>query len=133
MELILAFISGILLTAAAVWILRSRLLIKTDDTAAIHLRSLENERNQLVVHRNQLIAELGEVKGGFNAAVKQLEETKHEWQIQSELASAAREEVAKLAEMLRASDNKLIAQKRDLEETDRRMRLEFKSLAVSIL
>ena len=133
MELILAFISGILLTAAAVWLLRSRLLIKSDDTAANHLQSLVNERNQLVVHRNQLLAELGEVKGGFNAAVKQLEETKGELQVQSQLASAARGEVAKLAEMLRSSEEKLSAQKKDLEETDKRMRFEFRSLADSIL
>jgi DNA recombination protein RmuC len=133
MEPILAFISGILLTAVAVWALRSRLLVKTEHSSEILLRSMEAERNQLVVQRDGLLAEMGQLKGELSSSNRQLQEQKKDLQLQSEQASTARAEVARLSANLRSAEEKLSAQKNDLEEIGQKMRFEFKSLANSIL
>ncbi len=133
MELILAFISGILLTALAVWGLRSRLLVKTENASEILLKSMESERNQLVVQRDGLLAEMGQLKGELSSSTRQLQEQKKDLQLQADQASAARADVARLSANLRSAEEKLSGQKKDLEEIGDRMRFEFKSLANSIL
>jgi DNA recombination protein RmuC len=133
MELVLAFISGILLTALAVWLLRSRLLVKTENTTEIQIRSLEADRNQLANLRDRLVAELWQVKGELTSATRQLQEQKKDLHLQTEQASASREEAARLLANLRSAEEKLSAQKKDLEDIGERMRFEFKSLANSIL
>ncbi len=133
MELILAFISGILLTALAVWVLRSKLLVKSENTFEILLRSMEAERNQLLVQRDCLLAEMGQLKGELSSSARQLQEQKNDLQLQSEQVSVARAEAARLSANLRAAEEKLLVHKKDQEEMNDRMRFEFKSLANSIL
>ncbi|HUR12821.1 MAG TPA: DNA recombination protein RmuC [Flavitalea sp.] len=126
MEIIIAFICGILLTSIGAFLYRKTLFLQGNLTFREQIRILETEKNRLV-------AELGLVKGELSSSMRQLNELKPEYQYQVSQAVAAKEELAGMRSQLRSAEEKLQEQKIDLEKIGEHLRFEFKSLANSIL